>query len=111
TLAGQIVMEGFLLLRIRPWLRRLVTRLAAVVPAFIVVLIAGERGAGQLLLLSQVILSMQLPFAIFPLIQFVSDKKKMGSFVPSRVTLVLAWTVGVVIAALNVWLLYQVFTG
>ena len=111
TLAGQIVMEGFLLLRIRPWLRRLVTRLTAVVPAFIVVLMAGERGAGQLLLLSQVILSMQLPFAIFPLIQFVSDRRKMGPFVPSRATLALAWIVGVVIAALNVWLLYQVFTG
>jgi manganese transport protein len=111
TLAGQIVMEGFLLLRLRPWLRRLVTRLAAVVPAFIVVLVAGERGAGQLLLLSQVILSMQLPFAIFPLIQFVSDKKKMGGFVPSRTVLALAWFVGIVIATLNVWLLYQVFAG
>jgi manganese transport protein len=111
TLAGQIVMEGFLLLRLRPWLRRLVTRLAAVVPAFIVVLIAGDRGAGQLLVLSQVVLSMQLPFAIFPLIQFVSDRQKMGPFVPSRSTLALAWIVGVVIAALNVWLLYQVFTA
>jgi manganese transport protein len=111
TLAGQIVMEGFLMLRIRPWLRRLVTRLAAVVPAFIVVLIAGQHGAGQLLLLSQVILSMQLPFAIFPLIVFVSDRRKMGELVPSRATLGLAWIVGVVIAALNVWLLYQVFTA
>jgi len=111
TLAGQIIMEGFLLLRIRPWLRRLITRLAAIVPAFIVVLIAGEHGAGQLLLLSQVILSMQLPFAIFPLIRFVSDPRKMGELVPSRTTLGLAWVVGVVIAALNVWLLYQVFTA
>ncbi len=111
TLAGQIVMEGFLLLRLRPWLRRLVTRLVAVVPAFIVVLVAGEQGAGRLLLLSQVILSMQLPFAIFPLIQFVSDRRKMGEFVPSRATLALAWLVGVVIAGLNVWLLYQTFTA
>ena len=109
TLAGQIVMEGFLMLRLRPWLRRLVTRLAAVVPAFLVVLYAGDRGAGQLLLLSQVILSMQLPFAVFPLIRFVSDHRRMGPFVPGRTVMALAWSVGTIIAALNVWLLYQIF--
>jgi manganese transport protein len=107
TLAGQIVMEGFLRLRLRPWLRRIITRLAAVVPALLVVLYAGDRGAGQLLVLSQVILSMQLPFAVFPLIRFVSDRRKMGEFIPGRVTVALAWTTGVIIAALNVWLLYQ----
>jgi manganese transport protein len=109
TLAGQIVMEGFLRWRIRPWLRRIITRLAAVVPALLVVIYAGDRGAGQLLVLSQVILSMQLPFAVFPLISFVSDRRKMGPFVPGRVTMALAWTTGVIIAALNVWLLYQSF--
>jgi manganese transport protein len=107
TLAGQIVMEGFLRWRIRPWLRRIVTRLAAVVPALLVVIFAGDRGAGQLLVLSQVILSMQLPFAVFPLIRFVSDRRKMGLFVPGRATLALAWVVGAIIAALNVWLLVQ----
>jgi len=107
TLSGQIVMEGFLMLRLRPWLRRLVTRLAAVVPAWLVVVSAGERAAGELLVLSQVILSMQLPFAVFPLILFVADRRRMGPFVPSRITLALAWVAGIVIAALNVWLLYQ----
>ncbi len=107
TLAGQIVMEGFLLLRMRPWLRRLVTRLAAVVPAFVVVLIAGDSGAGRLLLLSQVILSMQLPFAVFPLIRFASDRGKMGEFLPGRALIILAWIVGAIIAVLNLWLLYQ----
>ncbi len=107
TLAGQIVMEGFLMWRIRPWLRRIITRLAAVVPALLVVIYAGDRGAGQLLVLSQVILSMQLPFAIFPLIRFVSDRRKMGELVPGRAAMALAWTTGVIIAALNVWLLYQ----
>ncbi|HSL20366.1 MAG TPA: Nramp family divalent metal transporter [Vicinamibacterales bacterium] len=109
TLAGQIVMEGFLLLRLRPWLRRLVTRLVAVVPAFLVVLYAGDRGAGRLLLLSQVVLSMQLPFAVFPLIRFVSDRKAMGPLTPGRTMLALAWIAALVIAALNVWLLYQTF--
>ena len=109
TLSGQIVMEGFLMLRLRPWLRRLVTRLAAVVPALLVVLYAGDRGAGRLLLLSQVILSMQLPFAVFPLIRFVSDRTTMGGFVPGRSVIALAWLAGTLIAALNVWLLYQVF--
>jgi manganese transport protein len=111
TLAGQIVMEGFINLRIRPWLRRLVTRLIAIIPAIIVVSIYGERGAGPLLILSQVILSLQLPFAVFPLVMFTSDPHKMGPFVNSLWVKVLAWSVAVIIGALNVYLLYQTFIG
>jgi manganese transport protein len=107
TLAGQIVMEGFINLRIRPWLRRLITRLIAIVPAVIVVALYGERGTGPLIIFSQVILSLQLPFAIFPLVMFTSDKKKMGRFVNPWWLKGLAWSVGIVIAVLNVWLLYQ----
>ena len=79
TLAGQIVMEGFVNIRLRPWLRRLITRLVAIVPAVIVVILYGERGTGALLVLSQVILSLQLPFAVFPLVTFTGDRRKMGS--------------------------------
>ncbi len=107
TLAGQIVMEGFLNIRLRPWLRRLVTRLIAIVPAVIVIAIYGEEGSGPLIVLSQVILSMQLPFAIFPLVQFTSDPKLMGPFTSKTWVKVLAWPVCVIIAALNVYLLYQ----
>ena len=107
TLAGLIVMEGFINLRIRPWLRRLITRLIAIIPAVIVVYIYGERGAGPLLILSQVVLSLQLPFAVFPLVMFTGDRHKMGPFVNPLWVKVLAWTVAVIIAALNVWLLYQ----
>ncbi len=107
TLAGQIVMEGFINLRIRPWLRRLITRLVAIVPAVIVVALYGERGTGPLIIFSQVILSLQLPFAIFPLVMFTSDPKKMGRFVNPWWLKSLAWSVGIVIAVLNVWLLYQ----
>ncbi len=109
TLAGQIVMEGFINLRLRPWLRRLVTRLIAIIPAVIVVYIYGERGAGPLLIGSQVVLSLQLPFAVFPLVMFTGDPHKMGSFANPLWVKVLAWTVAVIIAALNVWLLYQTF--
>jgi manganese transport protein len=109
TLAGQIVMEGFINLRIRPWLRRLVTRLIAIIPAVIVVYIYGERGAGPLLIGSQVVLSLQLPFAVFPLVMFTGDPHKMGAFANPGWVKVLAWTVAVIIAALNVWLLYQTF--
>src|SRR5499426_1592131 len=107
TLAGQIVMEGFVNIRLRPWLRRLITRLVAIVPAVIVVSLYGERGTGALLILSQVILSLQLPFAVFPLVSFTSDRLKMGVFVAPRWVQALAWTIAVIIAALNVWLLYQ----
>lgn len=111
TLAGQIVMEGFINLRLRPWLRRLITRLIAIVPAVIVTALYGERGTGPLLILSQVVLSLQLPFAVFPLVSFTSNRAKMGDFVNPLWVKVLAWTVAVVIAALNVWLLYQTVVG
>src|SRR5262245_56207280 len=107
TLAGQIVMEGFINLRLRPWLRRLITRLIAIVPAVIVIAIYGERGTGPLLILSQVILSLQLPFAVFPLVTFTSDPHKMGPFVNPGWVKALAWTIAVIIAALNVYMLYQ----
>jgi manganese transport protein len=107
TLAGQIVMEGFLDIRLRPWLRRLITRLLAIVPAIIVIVLYGDRGTGPLIILSQVVLSLQLPFAIFPLVQFTSDPKFMGRFTSSWWIKALAWPVVTIIAALNVYLLYQ----
>jgi len=107
TLAGQIVMEGFLNIRMRPWLRRLVTRAIAIVPAVIVAALYGTRGAGELLVLSQVILSLQLSFAVVPLVMFTSDKIKMGRFVNPRWLTILAWTVAAVIAVLNGYLLFQ----
>ncbi|MEO7455604.1 MAG: Nramp family divalent metal transporter [Gemmatimonadaceae bacterium] len=111
TLAGQIVMEGFLEIRIRPWLRRLITRLIAIVPAVIVAIIGGESGTAKLLILSQVILSLQLSFAVFPLVMFTSDKLKMGEFVNPTWLKVLAYLVAAVIATLNVWLLFQTVRG
>ena len=111
TLAGQIVMEGFLDFRMRPWLRRLITRAVAIVPAVIVTILYGESGTAKLLVLSQVILSLQLSFAVFPLVMFTSDRQKMGEFVNSRLTTVLAYVVAVIIAALNAWLLVQTFFG
>ena len=111
TLAGQIVMEGFINLRIRPWLRRLITRIVAIIPAIIVVQLYGERGTGPLIIFSQVILSLQLPFAVFPLVMFTSDRHKMGTFVNPGWLKVLAWTVAVIIAILNAWLLYQTIVG
>ncbi|NEW08728.1 divalent metal cation transporter [Paenibacillus sp. SYP-B3998] len=106
TLAGQIVMEGFLNIRLTPWLRRLITRLIAIIPAVIVISIYGERGATDLLVLSQVILSLQLSFAVIPLVKFTSDRKKMGVLVAPRWMVILSWVVAVIIAALNVYLLY-----
>ena len=110
TLAGQIVMEGFINLRMRPWLRRLVTRLIAIVPAVAVIFFYGESGTGPLLIFSQVVLSLQLPFAVFPLVMFTSDKAKMGRFASPFWLRSLAWMVSLVIAVLNVWLLYQTVT-
>ena len=107
TLAGQIVMEGFLNIRIRPWLRRLITRAIAIVPAAITAIFFGEHGTAQLLILSQVILSLQLSFAVFPLVQFTSERAKMGEFVNPPWLKVLAYTAALVIAALNAWLLLQ----
>ncbi len=109
TLAGQIVMEGFLNIRIRPWLRRLITRAIAIIPAIIVTVISGEKGTTNLLVLSQVVLSLQLSFAVFPLVMFTSDKLKMGEFVNGLTVKSLAWFVAVVIASLNAWLLVQIF--
>jgi manganese transport protein len=109
TLAGQIVMEGFLNIRITPWLRRLITRLIAIVPAVIVTAIYGESGTAQLLVLSQVVLSMQLSFAVFPLVQFTSDKAKMGEFVNPPWRRVLSYAAAVFIAVLNALLLAQIF--
>jgi len=111
TLAGQIVMEGFLNIRLPAWLRRLITRLIAIIPAVVVTAVSGERGTGQLLILSQVILSMQLSFAVVPLVIFTSDKAKMGAFVNSFLTRALAWTVAGVIGGLNIWLLVETFRG
>ncbi len=109
TLAGQIVMEGFLHIRIRPWLRRLITRFIAIVPAVIVAALYGERGTGELLVLSQVILSLQLSFAVVPLVQFTSEKAKMGVFVNSRLLKIVSWFIAIVIAVLNIYLLYSTF--
>jgi len=111
TLAGQIVMEGFVNIRLRPALRRLITRLIAIIPAIIVVSLYGERGSGQLLILSQVILSLQLSFAVFPLVIFTGDRHKMGTFVSPVWVKALAWPVAVIIAALNSYLLWQTFAG
>ena len=91
--------------------RRTVARLIAIVPAVIVIAVYGDAGTGPLLILSQVILSLQLPFAVFPLVMFTSDAKKMGAFVSPAWMRVTAWAVSIVIAVLNVWLLYQTFTG
>jgi len=109
TLAGQIVMEGFLNIRLRPWLRRLITRLIAIIPALITVALYGEHGTGQLIVLSQVILSLQLPFAVFPLVMFTGDRRKMGDLVAPTWMRALAWPVAIIIAALNAWLLWQTF--
>jgi len=107
TLAGQIVMEGFLNIRIRPWLRRLITRAIAIVPAAIVAILYGESGTAKLLVLSQVLLSLQLSFAVFPLVMFTSDREKMGEFANSAWLKTLAYLVAFVIAGLNAWLLVQ----
>jgi manganese transport protein len=107
TLAGQVVMEGFLNIRLRPWLRRLITRGLAIIPAVIVTAFWGVKGTANLLVFSQVILSMQLSFAVIPLVMFTSDRRKMGEFVNSRATVMLSWVVAGLIAVLNVWLLLQ----
>ena len=111
TLAGQIVMEGYLNLRIQPWVRRIITRLIAIVPAVIVISIFGEGVTGKLLIFSQVILSLQLGFAIIPLIHFVSDKTKMKGFHISRMTQIAGWTVALIIVSLNIKLVYDEIGG
>lgn len=109
TLAGQIVMEGFLHIRLRPWLRRLLTRLVAIVPALVTILFLGEGSTTNLLILSQVILSLQLPFAVIPLVMFTSDRRLMGEFVNPRWLKVLAYAISTVIVGLNAWLLWTTF--
>ena len=109
TLAGQIVMEGFLNIRLKPWLRRLITRLVAVIPALVVTVLYGEKGTGDLLILSQVILSFQLSFAVVPLVMFTSDKLKMGEFTNAKFLEISAWIVAVIIIALNIYLLWDTF--
>lgn len=107
TLAGQIIMEGYLNLRIQPWVRRIITRLIAIVPAMIVISVFGESVTGKMLILSQVILSLQLGFAIIPLIHFVSDKSKMKGFHISKATQVAAWIIALVIVSLNAKLVFN----
>ena len=111
TLAGQIVMEGFLNLRLKPWLRRFITRALAIIPAVIVIGMYGEGKVTSLLILSQVVLSFQLPFAVIPLVQFTSSKSKMGEFVNSWPTAVVAWIVATAIVVFNAELLYLTFRG
>ena len=109
TLAGQIVMEGFLNIRLRPWLRRLITRLIAIIPAVIVTAISGESGTAKLLVLSQVILSLQLSFAVIPLILFTSDRLKMGEFANPLWMKITAWVIAIIIVVLNAKLLADFF--
>jgi manganese transport protein len=111
TLSGQIVMEGFLDIRLPPWARRLVTRAIAIVPAAIVTIWYGEKGTAQLLILSQVILSLQLPFAVVPLVMFTADQRKMGELVAPRWVTALAALVAALIIVLNVKLLVDVALG
>ncbi len=111
TLAGQIIMEGFLRLRLPNWARRLLTRALAIVPVVIVTALYGETGTTQLLVFSQVILSMQLPFAVIPLVLFVTDRSKMGPLVVPRSVAVLAWAVAALILALNIKLLFDTFAA
>ncbi len=111
TLAGQIIMEGYLNLRIQPWVRRIITRMLAIVPAMLVIYIFGDSVTGRLLIFSQVILSLQLGFAIIPLIHFVSDKTKMKGFHINRLTQVAAWVIATIIVSLNVKLVYDEITG
>jgi manganese transport protein len=111
TLAGQIVMEGFLNIRLKPWLRRLVTRLAAILPAITITAMYGEHGTARLLILSQVILSIQLSFAVIPLVMFTSDKRRMGEFANPLWLKLLSWSVAFLIAFLNGWLLIRTATA
>ena len=111
TLAGQVVMEGFLEIRLPGWLRRLITRTLAIIPAVIVTALYGSSGTAKLLVLSQVVLSMQLSFAVFPLVAFTSDRKRMGAFVNATWLRLAGWASAILIAGLNAWLLVQIFSG
>jgi manganese transport protein len=111
TLAGQVVMEGFIHIRLSPWLRRMITRTLAIIPTIIVVAITGEQGTEKLLILSQVILSLQLSFAVVPLVLFTNSRKKMGEFVNPQWLKSLAWFTAALIAGLNAWLLIEIALG
>jgi manganese transport protein len=107
TMAGQIVMEGFLNIRVSPWLRRLVTRLLAIIPAICVIWVMGNAGTFRLLLLSQVVLNLQLPFAIIPLLQFTNDRKRMGTFASGLALRLGGWATALIVVGLNLWLAFQ----
>ena len=110
TLAGQVVMEGFIHIKLQPWLRRMITRSIAIIPTIIVVWFTGERGTEKLLLLSQVILSLQLSFAVVPLVIFTGSRTLMGEFVNSRLLQMVSWVIAVLIAGLNAWFLVLMLT-
>jgi manganese transport protein len=110
TLAGQIVMEGFLQIKLKPWVRRLMTRMLAVIPALLVIGYCGEQQVSSLIILSQVVLSLQLPFAVIPLVMFTSDRKIMGEFVSPSWLKAAAWSIAAVIVGVNGWLLWQTVT-
>jgi manganese transport protein len=109
TLAGQVIMEGFVHIRIAPWLRRIITRMIAIIPAIIVIAIAGDGATTRLLLISQVVLSMQLSFAVVPLVQFTGNASIMGEFVNAAWVRAMGWGMAAVIAGLNLWLLIVQF--
>ena len=111
TLAGQVIMEGFVDIHLPPWQRRLLTRLIAIIPAIVIIWMYGMHGLAQLLVFSQVVLSMQLPFAVIPLVSFTSDPKYMGKFTNSKIIKILSWTVAVVITLLNIWLISKILSG
>jgi manganese transport protein len=106
-----VVMEGFVHMKVKPWLRRMITRSLAIVPTLFVVAVAGEQGTEKLLILSQVVLSLQLSFAVIPLVKFTGSRAKMGEFVNKRWVQGLAWFTATVIVALNGWLLVQTAIG
>jgi manganese transport protein len=111
TLAGQIIMEGFLRIRLPHWMRRLLTRAIAIVPVVIITSLYGEKGTANLLIFSQVVLSMQLPFAVIPLAQFACDRKKLGNFAISRPVAIMSSIVAAIILLLNLKLLWDTVTG
>jgi manganese transport protein len=111
TMAGQVVMEGFIHLKISPWLRRLITRSLAIIPTLIVIAFTGEEGTEKLLILSQVILSLQLSFAVVPLVLFTGNRRLMGELVNGRGLQVMAWIVAALIAGLNGWFLVLMLQG
>ena len=111
TIAGQVVMEGFLRIRLRPWLRRLLTRAVAIVPAAVTVAVAGDAAVGSLLVFSQVTLAFQLPFAIIPLVFFVSSAKRLGPYAISAPVAAAGWAVALAIIAMNIYLVVQLITG